>query len=63
MRLDDGICHNCGLRDSKAKMKDGQPFLMSADYNIDPGDCYSCLIEPFGFERFSTLSTVALQDR
>lgn len=45
MRFDDGICHSCTLRDSKAKMKDGQPFLMSADNNMDPGDCYGRLPE------------------
>ena len=63
MRLDDSICHSCTLHDSKAKMKDTQPFLVSADNNMDPGDCYSRLPEPFDFERFSTSSTVALQDR
>jgi hypothetical protein len=38
MQLEDGICHSCTLRDSKNKMVDRQPFLMSADNNMDPGD-------------------------
>ena len=45
MQLDNGICHNCTLCDSKAKMKDRQPFLMSTDNNMDAGNCYSGLPE------------------
>jgi hypothetical protein len=45
MQLNNSICHNCTLRDSEAKKKDGQPFLISANNNIDLGDCYSHLLD------------------